>query len=905
MNDYKTALKEYQELQYIIKSQINDLVFLIDKANSFKAGMISIEESLKFSLDNNFSEEFNFINPIFSNFIQGIHKSFLSYNEQIIVPLKNFIQSYEFATNNCLNSFNQIKVSLIDSKQKVTKSKDDYYNFIKTNKNSKNIKGDKNTLLKAKIDNYAQLYKYEVNKMNEIITKNNSNYQDIFKTLDGIDFSANSIVKNILTKLSKNVSNIGNLFIKFSEELQEHLNTISNNKKYIPYIDENTKLRFNYEKFEEFDENYDNSEKIENNEINNQNNQNKAFDYRRIMSLPRKGFDDFEVINGPLEEMNIEKMKENIKKLKDIIKKLASENELTPLEINELINILKEDPVENKETFSYIFLKNIKQFYKNRVINFKNRQNFIHLANIMNTLCIKEDNTKTFNAIIEVSQMIKYENLFMFCMIQKKNHFFSTKTFWLRVIQENLIDNLNNYVNKLLTQKSNNEKKDIDKKAKITNILVNLGLDKKINNYYKLYEHQKRDLENYAYENICIILSKTIPGMASFLVPEFTSIDIINHYSERFNFDTQTKYYFNNILEAKNIKNTSSLKKSTEKSIKKNAMHNALFIISCTLKFLPKNEFINLIPLNKYLKPHIEKQIFKFLLSNKDLTIDKRIELWGIILKVKNAINLISYQSIKTLLNERIEKKEIIKKSQEQRNLDTIKVDLIRTPFINKHKEHMEKLGWVLKCLNYAKPDVGYCQGMNFLALFFYQLLDYDEEKTFNYMFALEIHTKYEEIFLDDLRMLKIFFIVLDKIINLYKPEIYYKFIDSYLSTNIYSTPWFVTLFTNVNCIFEKKDAPKYTLMVLEHFFLDGWSAVFNSGYTLTNYYFDKIMKIEGDILINYMIKDLCDEDIAKNENFNIIKEIYDKNSEKINELLINRLIKITRYENAHNYLTK
>ena len=57
MYDYKTALKEYQELQYIIKSQINDLVFLIDKANSFKAGMISIEESLKFSLDNNFSEQ--------------------------------------------------------------------------------------------------------------------------------------------------------------------------------------------------------------------------------------------------------------------------------------------------------------------------------------------------------------------------------------------------------------------------------------------------------------------------------------------------------------------------------------------------------------------------------------------------------------------------------------------------------------------------------------------------------------------------------------------------------------------------------------------------------------------------------------------------------------------------------
>ena len=237
--------------------------------------------------------------------------------------------------------------------------------------------------------------------------------------------------------------------------------------------------------------------------------------------------------------------------------------------------------------------------------------------------------------------------------------------------------------------------------------------------------------------------------------------------------------------------------------------------------------------------------------------------------------------------------------------MDTIDVDLIRTPYISKHKEDKEKLGWVLKCLNYAKPDVGYCQGMNYLGLFFYQLLNKDEEKTFNFLFALETGTKYEDIFLDDLRMLKIFFIVLDKVINLYKPEIYYKFVDSNLSTNIYSTPWFVTLFSNVNCVFEQKDATKYTLMVMENFIIDGWSAIFNSGFTLTKYYFDKIMKIEEEKLYNFMIKEICDSEIVKNENFSEIKEIYAKNAENINEFLISKLIKITRYEKVNNFLTK
>jgi hypothetical protein len=260
----------------------------------------------------------------------------------------------------------------------------------------------------------------------------------------------------------------------------------------------------------------------------------------------------------------------------------------------------------------------------------------------MNNLCIKENNTKTFNAIIEVSQMIKFEKIFMYCMIQKKNHFFSTKTFWLTVLENNLINSINNYAYKLLTQKLNKAKKDETEKEKNNKkknpkkyLLRSIGLDKNIANYHKLNKQQKKDLDKYATENICKILSKTIPGMCSFLVPEFTTIDIIRHYCQRFNLDNKTFQYFQNILEAKNIKNTLGLKKNTEKSKQKNAILNIITIISSLLKYLPKKDYINLIPLNKSLKPLIEKKIFKFLLSDKNLRIDKRIKLWSIMLKVE------------------------------------------------------------------------------------------------------------------------------------------------------------------------------------------------------------------------------------------------------------------------------
>ena len=266
---------------------------------------------------------------------------------------------------------------------------------------------------------------------------------------------------------------------------------------------------------------------------------------------------------------------------------------------------------------------------------------------------------------------------------------------------------------------------------------------------------------------------------------------------------------------------------------------------------------------------------------------------------------LIHYKNTKNLIKERIDKKEIINNSKESKNINTIDVDLLRTPFINKHKEHMEKTRWILRCLNFAKPDIGYIQGMGLLVLFFYQLLDYDEEKTFYFFFSFEMESKYREIFRDDYRLLNIYFIVLDKIINLYKPEIYYRFVDASLSTDMYSTSWFITLFTKANCVFEKNNPPKYIIKVFENFILDGWSAIFTSGFTLTRYYFNKIMEIKGDLLIKFMINELCGQDFFDNKNFNKIEEYYDKNSEVINELLINTLVKITMYENSHSFLKK
>ena len=914
MNDYKELFNEYQILQYLIKNQLNDMEFLLDKSNSFKNGIILIEKNLK-SIQGN-SDEFDFINPIFNNFIKEIHKYTELYNEQISNPIQQLIENFNCTTNISIGSFNQIKLNLIDNKQKVIKAKEDYYNYIKSIKILEEEKDDKNELLKAKKENFAQLYKYEIDKMNEIIDQSNQKYFEIFKNLDSINFSVISKTKDILNKFSQNIFDIGNIFLKFSEQLKESLainmKDIEKNNRYVSQIDEKTKMRFNHEKFKEYKEN----ENKKDEEISNKkNNINSKYRLKRILSLPSKDYYDFEIMQSPLEIMDQKKIKETINQLNNFIIKFPTENELSLSEISKLMNILKEEAIGSDESFSYIFVNNLQKSFKNRLINFKNKQNFIHLSNIMNNICLKEDNTQTFNSIVQVSQLIKYNNTFLCSIIQRKNHFFSTKTFWLRIIKENLINNINNYVNEILNKNLKLKKKSkFEKSIEIEKIfeindkfdaIDKIGLKTIVINYDKLDDKQKIILGNYAYENICILLSKAINGMCSFLVPEDICTNIIRHYLELFGFKEKTKLYFLNLLSAYNISNSFQIKKAIQSSKINRDNNDTIFIIHSTLKYLEHKDFINLIHLNKDSSRLIKKNIIKLLLSNEKLSIENRMKIWGIILKVGEQKNLIKYNEVKYLLKEKIENSLIDPNSQEAKNIHTIEVDLIRTPFINSDNSHIEKLGWVLKCLNFVRPDIGYCQGMNFLGLFFYQLLDYDEEETFYFLFGLEDTTKYGKMFINDLHLMNILFVVLDKLINLYKPELYYKFVDNYITTQLYSTSWFITLFTNINYVFEKNNEPKYVLMVLENFLLDGFSAIFTSGYTIIRYYFKKISQLETEKLTNFMLTELCEQDIFKNENFSKIKLYYEKNSENINALLINKLIDISEYESENTYLKK
>ena len=112
--------------------------------------------------------------------------------------------------------------------------------------------------------------------------------------------------------------------------------------------------------------------------------------------------------------------------------------------------------------------------------------------------------------------------------------------------------------------------------------------------------------------------------------------------------------------------------------------------------------------------------------------------------------------------------------------------------------------------------------------------------------------------------------------------------------------PWFTTLFMFCASIFDKNDAPKLNLMIFEDFILNGWSAIFNAGYTIIKYHKNEIIKLKEENLMDYLINNFG-KDEAKNENFENIQKEYIKNSYQINEELIEKLLKIVKYEEYKN----
>jgi len=108
---------------------------------------------------------------------------------------------------------------------------------------------------------------------------------------------------------------------------------------------------------------------------------------------------------------------------------------------------------------------------------------------------------------------------------------------------------------------------------------------------------------------------------------------------------------------------------------------------------------------------------------------------------------------------------------------------------------------------------------MNYIAAYLYEYTLNEEEAFYLFLGMLQ-NTEYGEIFLNELSRLKQFFFILDRLIYIYMPELYFSFKNTGVLTSFFCSSWFITLFTNSFQYIADAKNPKILLFIMDTFIL-------------------------------------------------------------------------------------
>ncbi|KAH8583283.1 TBC domain-containing [Cryptosporidium sp. chipmunk genotype I] len=115
--------------------------------------------------------------------------------------------------------------------------------------------------------------------------------------------------------------------------------------------------------------------------------------------------------------------------------------------------------------------------------------------------------------------------------------------------------------------------------------------------------------------------------------------------------------------------------------------------------------------------------------------------------------------------------------------------------------ENQNKMVEILFKISYALPNVGYCQGMNYLVGIFLYALDFNVEQVYSSVMSILINWEYQEIYNKGLIKLREMCFVFNELIKEYLPEIYNNIFNNKeneieITPELFAIQWFLTLFT-------------------------------------------------------------------------------------------------------------
>ena len=823
----------------------------------------------------------------FQDYIVNIQKLMNKINYELINPLVEFSSEQSNIYDENLKKLKEISTNYKEYKELLDYSKNNYYklSYLAKKKdlhlkNNPIFKGENNKddsldlLLRDKMmaKNAELFYKYELNRYNQNISDINHQYNDIIQKIQMAEKSRIYFIKASMDKY-RNFIGLYNKYInEFIVILQNYINDDicqKDEKYYIQeiskFVNHKTKNRIPLEKFISFNDYFEqNKEKINKN----------SFDFELSADNKKKT-----VINDENELKSF---------INHLLNSLLGEEEINQEQMAKLYLIIKNKKLD-AETMIIDCLLNLKT---SSVLKFNNLKNLNHLANILSYITLKnssilEKNFELNFKIIFISEKIYYQyknnnNKAYLSAILSKNKYYRSKYFWRSVMELKLAHKLGDHIERLKKIVLPEEKKKgllskIGNKIGITNTLHKTSLLSKsrilplIKDYNELEESKVGIIDKMMIQEMQYIIKESIPNLFKFNFPGNDILDFLTNLSEEFKIpNEQFKFLiiYANVSSYTIIKQLPDDEKTNKFSIinftKKDEINKKIKIIYNSIPYLTNKDFNNLLLVSKQFNIKIKKKIYSYILKKENLDNKIRLKIWQNILGVKK-------------IKEKYDYKVVLCNAHHPKIKSQIALDMSRTVIENDEnkEENKNKVINLLYAVSEVNGDIQYCQGMNYIGQFLYDV--FGEEEAFYLFVGIFYNTEYSLIIGKDLKKLNVFFYVFKRLISLFEPEL-----SSYLNScgidvNFFLPPWFITLFTGSHHYLKpNEDNSKILIRIMDCFINFGWKAMMAIGCAVLHSYENTLMNMNYDDMMQFLINDILKSDFFSCKNEDNIKKILD-----------------------------
>ena len=908
--DFLSLSKEYDTYKEYIDNTDNSMNYFFDFFSTFQKSLneyaTNIQKSLNTTVTNliKFDNKSTYIKKFFTvmRLLEAHLLKLISISKKIfteIVQPTNDFSKYIINDNNTqLNDLRKIINETSFAKKKYENIKKEYLTSCRNaaeqekvllremdnknnNNNYENINNQNDLLTQLRINSQlmCEKYKEEYKGINEIYELNNKKYFPIVnnlkdneeKRINFLYFNLEKFIsylnekKNSLNEFINNLNqedtNKNFMKVKLELDMKNYKDKFNFCKKQnIRFIKEDLFLYEIHRKNIDLiikNPNYLNSVNMTSlNNINNINNNNllpyttynhNVFNFETVRV--QLNYDDQNIFNnlfdGSNNNPNLDK-----KKFSSFKKRLIEDVKFSEEIIDKMLGEVFQRPI-------YYEFKNLEKFECVKQILIDISMNKEVRTNIMEMnfgIIFIAEKGFYFDKNINEKKYLSKE------MVKEDNNF-KSKYFWKKLL-ENKINSSAKKIYKIDEEKKNKNKIiEKDKKGEMIN--------KELMNIIKDY------IVHFTNFNLAISdINDIIIDLKTHFSLNDNEISYLICFLNSNTYNIRSKYHKDekNSLFTKKIKNTKN----------KKYKHILLALNSCFM-FLKPQDFINIKNLNKTYHQQIEKLIYKqifikknknFLKSKIDISNkEKHFEMW---------FNYLKYE--KNKCNYHIKSTEAMKAKNLDNILDIIQLDVNRTHFDTDKENKRKIIKNVLISLAYTYPEVSYCQGMNYIALFLLEVTN-NEEKSFDIFSAILSKTEYSKLPINEFELMKKYFYVFERLICIYLPELYTTFKRNNINANFFISPWFITLFTHSY----NGNNTKILMRIFDLFILDGWLAVIRIGLILLKYYQNDLFCMEFEELLHFLINELKEKyDFFDDNNYEKFIQLY--NELKLPKGLVNNL---------------